>query len=319
MHKKSTTFSPQNVLTLSERLALYFKNAEKLHLIHDARAAKNCHNNCDVIAFLNPIHPYLIHMIGKKESAFLNSLPEPELKKLIDQLSKNNAQYLIFENKHNIPAYLFQQDKLHLVTSSDSLEKTGAQLGFEINDFVTERVSQHGAFVVVFNKGILITGDSGSGKSSLLLNLIKQGHLWVADDLSLFYLDSNNQVIGHASEEFSEFIHIKGIGPVNMDKSYGQACRIPSHQLAGVIHLGNNSANENNTVSAYTQLGAITLLEKNFPMWQLPTMHSNATTLVENCAKNLILNDWNYNAVNGLENALNNALIKPKISTSREV
>ena len=233
-------------------------------------------------------------------------------------MSGNNALYLIFENQENIPAPLFQQDKIHLVISKCPLKDLNTKITHEVNEHIAERISQHGAFVVVFNKGILITGECGVGKSSLLLSLVKQGHLWIADDLCLFFLNDQNQVVGHASDNLSEFIHIKGIGPVNMDKSYGQACRIQSYPLAAVIHLSNNSINNKN-VSAYTQLDSLTLLEKNFPMWHFPTTYPDLATMVENCAKNLILNDWNYNTINGLDNALNNALAISKSVTSRQV
>ena len=319
IRRKFTIFSLLNVKTSSDRLLSYFKNAEELYLTHLASAENHHYSNSDIISYLNPIHPYLIHLIGESESDFLKNLSDIELNKLIDQLSTHNAQYLIFENQNAIPACFFKQNKIHLIISNSPLKNLKPQLTHEVNQSIAERVSQHGTFVVVFNKGILITGDSGTGKSSLLLSLIKQGHLWVSDDLSLFFLNNNNQVIGHASDKLSGFIHIKGIGPVNMDKNYGQACRIQSHPLAAVIHLSNNSINENNKISAYTQLDTLTLLNKNFPMWHLPTTHSDLTTMVENCAKNLILNDWNYNAINGLENALNNALATSKSVTSRQV
>jgi len=306
------------VKTISDKLFNYFNNAEELHLTHCASAV-NYSSNCDIIAYLNPIHPSLIHLIGKNESNFLQNLSDIELNGLIEQLSTHNAQYLIFEDQSTIPDCFFKQNKIHLVVSKSPLKSLKPQLSREVNQSIAERISQHGAFVVIFNKGVLITGNSGAGKSSLLLSLIKQGHLWVADDLSLFFLDNNDHVIGHAMDKLSEFIHIKGIGPVNMDKNYGQASRIQSHPLAAVIHLSNNSANENKKISAYAQLDTLTLLDKNFPMWHLPTKHPDLTTMVENCAKNLILNDWDYSAIIGLENALNNALASPKSATSRQV
>jgi len=318
-HKKFTTFSLLNVKTVSDRLSLYFKNAEKLHLIHFASSSNYNHNDWGIVTYLNIIHPYLIHIIGDYESSFLNTLSNEEQKNLIEQLSTNSAQYFIFENQDTIPTYFLRQDKIHIVVSNHPAENVKQHLAPDINEIIAERKSLHGAFLVVFNKGILITGESGVGKSSLLLDLVKQGHLWIADDLSLFFIDHNNQIIGQGSNELSEFIHIKGIGPVNMDKSHGQACRIRSHPLAAVIHLSNNRANNNSTINAYAQTDTITLFNKAFPMWHLSTAHTNLTTMVENCAKNLILNDWNYNATNGLDNALNNALTINKPVTSREV
>lgn len=303
--------------TLSDNLSLYFQNAEKLHLIHRVSLEKpvtNCITSHNLIAYLNPIHPYPIHIIGINELTYFKTLSNTALKELINQLSANGAQYLIFENQNTIPDIFFQQDLIHLVISNHPTNNLLQRLSHDINESIAERVSQHGAFVVIFNQGILITGESGSGKSSLLLDLVKQGHLWIADDLILFFLDANsntktnNPIIGHASGELSEFVHVKGIGPINMDKTHGQASRIRRHSLAGVVHLSNNSTNENPNISAYTQTDSLEIFNRTIPMWHLPTTHPNLSTMVENCAKNLILNDWDYNAINGLENALNNAL-----------
>ena len=148
----------------------------------------------------------------------------------------------------------------------------------------------------------------GDGKSNLLLNLIDRRHLWVADDLVLFYLNERNTLIGHAANELSPFIHVKGLGPINMDQTYGQSCRIASHSLAAVIHLSDNSHNENMNLSAFNQQDSLLLHNTRIPMWQMSKSNANLPCMVENCAKSLILNNWGYSASSGLENALNNML-----------
>lgn len=308
IHRKSTTFSLRDVKTTARNLHQYFQNTETFDLVHCASGLNNLTEDCDLASYLNPVHPFLIHIIASNEAAYLNTLSPHEQLALITKLSAQQAQYLIFEDPKAIPATFFQQNNINLVTSQFPDKTLPQKLTRTILDATAERTTIHGAFVVIFGQGILITGDSGSGKSSLLNNLVDQGHLWVADDSPLFYLNSDNVVIGHADRELSEFIHIKGLGPINMDKTHGQACRIRAHPLAALMHLSNNTCNENKNISAYTQRDTRKIFKQNFPMHHFSPSHPNLVLMAEMYAKSLILKQWDYDAAIGLENALNNAL-----------
>ena len=295
-----------------DQLTDFFQNAAEHHLVHRATLIDdNCTANVkenELVGYLNSTRPYLINIVGDYEIAYLNALSTPEQIDLIDHLSSQGTQYLIFNPSLDIPKLFINQHHLHIAQSEYSQLFLQQHLACELIKHFANRESLHGSFVVIQGQGILISGDSGTGKSSLLLDLVKQNHLWVADDSPLFYLNANNQIIGHSSGALSEFVHVKGLGPINMDKSFGQANRIPSHPLAAVIHLSNNSHTDNKHLSAYTQRDMLTLHNRNFPMWHLPSNHPNLTSMVESCAKSLILNEWGYDGINGLENALNNAL-----------
>ncbi|HFE37397.1 MAG TPA: hypothetical protein ENK06_03120 [Gammaproteobacteria bacterium] len=232
-------------------------------------------------------------------------------------LISQHALYLIFENPEHIPKPFYQQKKIHLLCVDTIHTQQIQQLTSKLNKRFAERHAQHGAFVIVYGRGIFIRGKSGAGKSQLLLNLIKNNHLWVADDLTNFYLNTQGQIIGEADNNLSEYIHIKGVGPIHVDKTYGQACRIRSHSLAAAIHLSDNIPQENPHISAYSQLDTLTLLNKKLPLWHFSSSNHNLPLLVEQCAKNLILEAWGHNAADGLENALNNALSRAQNNDSK--
>ncbi len=290
----------------ASRLTLFFKTSPQFHLIHSATHLGADVETCDILGYLNPIHPFQLHVIGKNEIDYLGTLSDNEQIVLVKQLASQQALCLIFEEQHNIPLPFFQQNQLHIVVSQRAFQANFFQtLLDELNQHLTKCSTQNGAFVVVFGKGILITGKSGTGKSSLLLSLVKQGHLWVTDDASPFYRDTRGNVIGHTQKHLQEYVHIKGLGPINMDKTYGLACRIYSHPLDAVIHLSNNTAEANPQISAYTQEDTKMIFDMKFPLWHCLSTHPNLTLMVESRAKHLILRDWGYDSVIELENTLN--------------
>ena len=111
----------------------------------------------------------------------------------------------------------------------------------------------HGTLVTVFDKGILIMGPSGSGKSESVIDLIKLNHLFVADD-AVKIVSSKDKIRGMPiAKDFP--LHIRGIGIVNVAETYGNASVKDSSEIDLVIELkqGENSAdydlleNSNNT------------------------------------------------------------------------
>lgn len=292
----------------TDQITQYFQESSSFRQVHYASYPGNPNSQCELIGHLNPIRPFKIHIVGKDELAYLSALDPDTQFDFIEQLSSNHASFLILEKSLETPKFLFRQHKLRIMESKFSHSELKQQIAEELTEKFAERASLHGTFVAVFGKGILVMGNCGVGKSSLLVSLLSKGHLWIADDSPLFYLSSSNQIVGHAPEILSEFVHIKGIGPINLDQMYGRACRLPSHPLAGVVHLSNNTDIENKDISAYTQDDRFNLFDRKFPRWNFSSSQSNLCDLVECCAKNLILKDWKYNSADGLENALTNAL-----------
>ena len=83
------------------------------------------------------------------------------------------------------------------------------------------RVTLHGVLVDVYGEGILITGESGIGKSEMALELIKRGHRLVADDAVEIKKVSNQTLIGNCPEILRFFIEVRGIGIIDVSKMFG--------------------------------------------------------------------------------------------------
>jgi HPr kinase/phosphorylase len=80
--------------------------------------------------------------------------------------------------------------------------------------------SIHGNLVRVNQKGILILGNPGAGKSKMTLDLIRRGHFFISDDLVLLSFDSITQKLMGSRPEIQARMHVREIGFLDMDQLY---------------------------------------------------------------------------------------------------
>jgi len=253
------------------------------------------------IHYLNPIHPLAIHLIGRHEHEYLHSLSSEQQINLIHHLESNSAKLLVFEDGSNIPNPFLEQCDLSIITFSTNEKLTISSMLSELDELSLREVGLPGSFVVVFNQGIFITGKSGSGKSELLLSLVDKGHLWIADDLTLFRLCNHTKIVASASENLSSFIHVKNIGPINMDYNYGLGSRLKQHRLAACVHLSNNIIHTTNETNRLNPQKTTRILGQTFPELNVDSDSNHLTLLVENYARQLNLENWNYSAANNIK------------------
>ena len=113
--------------------------------------------------------------------------------------------------EYNVP--IFQTAK----TTSDFMGEVIRWLKVEL----APRISIHGVLVDVYGEGILITGESGIGKSEAALELIKRGHRLVSDDVVEIKKVSDDTLIGSAPDITRHFIELRGIGIVDVKALFG--------------------------------------------------------------------------------------------------
>lgn len=77
----------------------------------------------------------------------------------------------------------------------------------------------------IYGLGVLLTGDSGIGKSETALELVKRGHRLVADDAVIIKRISENRLIGEAPEVIKNLMEIRGVGIINVEHMVRHQCR----------------------------------------------------------------------------------------------
>jgi HPr kinase/phosphorylase len=117
----------------------------------------------------------------------------------------------------------------------------GVELASHLQHMLSRRVARHtsvhGVFMEVFSLGVLITGDSGSGKSELALELITRGHRLVADDAPDMTLIGPDVIDGTCPPLLQDCLEVRGLGILNVRAMFGDSAIKPNKYLRLIIHL----------------------------------------------------------------------------------
>ncbi|MDI9506372.1 MAG: HPr(Ser) kinase/phosphatase [Clostridiales bacterium] len=158
-----------------------------------------------------------------------------------------------------------------------------------LNNCLAPSDTVHGVLVDVFGTGILITGDSGVGKSETALELVRRGHRLVADDLVCIKRVSSNRLVGEAPAAIRHFMEIRGVGIIDIATMYGIGAVIDSKSIDMVIHFELWDQE-----MSYDRLGLedqyTNLLEVRIPRLVIPIRPGrNLAVVLEVAARNLRL------------------------------
>ena len=95
----------------------------------------------------------------------------------------------------------------------------------------------HGVFMEIYSIGVLITGESGSGKSELALELVTRGHRLVADDAPEFTQIAPDVLDGTCPDLLQDLLEVRGLGVLNMRQMFGDTAVKKNKYLRLIVHL----------------------------------------------------------------------------------
>ncbi len=168
----------------------------------------------------------------------------------------------------------------------------------------------HGVFLEVSGLGVLLTGDSGIGKSELAMELVTRGHCLIADDAIEFSRQGPDEVRGTCPETLRDFLEVRGLGILNIRAMYGDHAIKSSKNLHLIIHLERMTAEDMRQVNRIEGSSGLTkILDVEIPTVSLPvTPGRNLAVLVEAAARHHILLRKGYNASESFINRQQEAL-----------
>lgn len=245
-------------------------------------------------------------VIGKTEMAYLMSLPEDVRRERLERYFSYEIPCIIIARGMDCPEELLAQAKAHEVPLYRTKAETSAFTSKAITylaEVLAPRVTQHGVLVDVFGVGVLITGESGVGKSECALELIKRGHLLVADDV-VDIARVGHKLRGESPEIERDFMELRGIGIVDIKLIFGIGAVMRRKTIDMVIHLEFWTPGKD-----YDRLGnkeqTMDILGIPVPLINVPVRSGrNLAMIVEIAARNWRLKNEGYNAVTELDRRL---------------
>ena len=110
-------------------------------------------------------------------------------------------------------------------------------LQYHLARTLAPRVTLHGVFMEIYSIGVLITGESGSGKSELALELVTRGHRLVADDAPEFTQIAPDVLDGTCPELLQDLLEVRGLGVLNIRQMFGDTAVKRNKYLRLIVHL----------------------------------------------------------------------------------
>jgi len=282
-----------------QRLALCWltgQNGDQRTLNHSADTPGK-----SLIGYLNIIHPNRLQILGQLELDYLNSLSASLRQNVIQQLCDEQPVAVILAEHLSAPADLqhaCEQSRTPLLGSTLSSVKLISCLSHYLGGEMAEKTVVHGVFIEVNGMGVLLTGESGVGKSELALELLTRGHRLIADDAPEFSHVGPDIVRGRCPEALRDFLEVRGLGILNVPAMYGDSAIKLSKDLRLVVHL-QRLANQDLQQLDRLQ-GAYrtrTILDIDVPEVTLPVASGrNLAVLVEAAVRDQILLRKGYNA-----------------------
>lgn len=256
-----------------------------------------------------------LQIIGFVEYTYMEGLTDEQRSVAYEKLMSYDIPCIVFCRSLQ-PDPIFQETALrHGIPLLSTKKKTSsfmAEIIRWLNVKLAPCISVHGVLVDVFGEGVLITGESGIGKSEAALELVKRGHRLVSDDVVEIRKVSDDTLIGSAPDVTKHFIELRGIGIVDVMALYGASSVKDTQGIDMVIHLEEWSRDKE-----YDRLG----LEENYTEYlgNKVVCHSipirpgrNLAVICESAAVNHRQKKMGYNAVRELNLRLQNSLAKKR-------
>jgi len=178
-------------------------------------------------------------ILGNKELGYIDTLSDEVQFTRFEALTDSFTPCIIISSNRTCPPNLLTvaQRKNFPIFLTD---KNSSQLMIDlIGSLERELAPQHhlhGVLLNIYGRGVLIDGVSGIGKSEIALELIKRGHILVADDL-VDVIRIQNKLRGMAPVILYGMLEVRGIGIIDTIKMFGAWAVMPEAQIDYVIHL----------------------------------------------------------------------------------
>jgi HPr kinase/phosphorylase len=206
----------------------------------DEVAVRAARSGADLVGYLNYIHPYRVQVFGEREVAYLTSQSEDDNRRRVSRIVTLEPPVLVVADGQVVPDALMamcERAQIPMFTTRESAAFVIDVLRAYLSRHFADRASMHGVFMDILGMGVLITGESGLGKSELGLELISRGHGLVADDAVDLYRINQTSIEGRCPELLQNLLEVRGIGLLDIKAIFGETAVRRKMRLSLIVHL----------------------------------------------------------------------------------
>ena len=259
--------------------------------------------------------PLRIQILGWTELGFMLNMSDDERNKALGFWLGLKPAAAVITRGLEIPEYFIdacREYEVPLLKTDEDTSPFLAAMIENLNKELAPRITRHGVLVEVYGEGVLITGESGAGKSEAAIELIKRGHRLIADDAVEIRKISDNTLMGNSPSNIRHFVELRGIGIIDARRIFGMGAVKLSEKIDMVIQL-----EAWDSTKAYDRLGLdneyANILGVRVPAMTVPiTPGRNLAVIVETAAMNNRQKKMGYNAAKDLMISLGMEDINPE-------
>ncbi|MEO7320152.1 MAG: HPr(Ser) kinase/phosphatase [Nitrosospira sp.] len=247
-----------------------------------------------IVGHLNFIHPNWIQILSETESDYLNRLDPEGLQRNMQRLAQSSIWCLIVAGGASVPPSIREfadSTRTPLFCSPHSSLEITWLLRPYLGRVLAHSSSRHGVLLDVLGMGVMITGESGVGKSELALELVSRGHGLVADDIVELYRIAPETLEGRCPPMLRDFLEVRGLGMLNIRTIFGETAVRRKKNMKLIVHLQKPSSADFNSLERLP-INDVTenILEVNIRKVIIPVAAGrNLAVLVEAAVRNYVL------------------------------
>jgi len=258
----------------------------------------------ELCGFYKMTEPRRIVLIGNKESEFIRTMSEADQRARFPMLMDGLTPAIIITKSNDLPPVLgelAQANNFPILRTSLETWRTVTDVITFLDEKLAPEDTMSGVLMQVYGKGVLLTGESGMGKSETALELIKNCQVLISDD-RVDVMHIHNHVYGHSPEITRGLMEIRGIGIIDVEKMFGASALMDTARIDLVIKLEPYESQP-----GFNRIGDeaerfTNILNVLIPTVTLPiSAGRNVAVLVESAVTNFRLQEAGYNSADDLK------------------
>ncbi len=206
----------------------------------DEVAVRAARSGADLVGYLNYIHPYRAQVLGEREVNYISKCSSADAARRIARIVTLEPPVLVLADGQMAPPELVamcERAQIPLFSTSESAAFVIDVLRAYLSKHFADRTSMHGVFMDILGLGVMITGESGLGKSELGLELISRGNGLVADDAVDLFRINQTTIEGRCPELIQNLLEVRGIGLLDIRAIFGETAVRRKMRLKLIVHL----------------------------------------------------------------------------------